>query len=442
LHDTYYVVGHFHYVLSMGAVFAMFAAFYHWIELFSGRRYSESLARVHFWLTFVGVNITFFPMHFLGLAGMPRRIPDYPDIYGGWNLISSIGSLVSVVGVLYFLIMLWYLVNDGDLTMRFDEHSRWIILNSSVYENGEQRVAYLPPYDFFSKYVPLYYTNAVTQRRHLIHLITICCLHHREYKKVSVVDNITQIQTVMNFYNVLSTFGARFFYLRFEYKQRWALKHRIESHGSILESCVPQFPILHLNREAILNKKYIYTPLTGEVRNRYNLLYSYMMCNFIKSVKPHGVWIGRFMQTEVLIANMPWIVMKTNATYNRYFKRQPEFYLHLNHLTKRQFWFFYNYLTQLQQHQDIKVLYQLNFSSNNNIHQAIFNLPVKQGLPLLKLFINAKNTRNILLTNSLISRIVLRFLASRPHRIGRKNSVQGRSAILTALVLPIYTQKI
>lgn len=442
LHDTYYVVGHFHYVLSMGAVFAMFAAFYHWIELFSGRRYSESLARVHFWLTFVGVNITFFPMHFLGLAGMPRRIPDYPDIYGGWNLISSIGSLVSVVGVLYFLIMLWYLVNDGDLTMRFDEHSRWIILNSSVYENGEQRVAYLPPYDFFSKYVPLYYTNAVTQRRHLIHLITICCLHHREYKKVSVVDNITQIQTVMNFYNVLSTFGARFFYLRFEYKQRWALKHRIESHGSILESCVPQFPILHLNREAILNKKHIYTPLTGEVRNRYNLLYSYMMCNFIKSVKPHGVWIGRFMQTEVLIANMPWIVMKTNATYNRYFKRQPEFYLHLNHLTKRQFWFFYNYLTQLQQHQDIKILYQLNFSSNNNIHQAIFNLPVKQGLPLLKLLINAKTTRNILLTNSLISRIVLRFLASRPHRIGRKNSVQGRSAILTALVLPIYTQKI
>jgi heme/copper-type cytochrome/quinol oxidase subunit 1 len=81
LHDTYYVVGHSHYVLSMGVVFGLFSAFYYWIDVFTGLKYSEHYGRIHFWLTFLGVNMTFFPMHFLGLAGMPRRIPDYPDIY-------------------------------------------------------------------------------------------------------------------------------------------------------------------------------------------------------------------------------------------------------------------------------------------------------------------------------------------------------------------------
>lgn len=107
LHDTYYVVGHFHYVLSMGAVFAMFAAFYNWIELVTGLKYSDILGKLHFWFTFVGVNLTFFPMHFLGLAGMPRRIPDYPDVYWSWNYISSVGSLVSVIGVFIFLFIIY-----------------------------------------------------------------------------------------------------------------------------------------------------------------------------------------------------------------------------------------------------------------------------------------------------------------------------------------------
>jgi cytochrome c oxidase subunit 1 len=106
LHDTYYVVGHFHYVMSLGALFGIFAAFYYWAPKMWGRMYSDKLAKVHFWLTFVGVNLTFFPMHFSGLAGMPRRIPDYPDAFAGWNAVSSWGSYVSGVATLVFLWLL------------------------------------------------------------------------------------------------------------------------------------------------------------------------------------------------------------------------------------------------------------------------------------------------------------------------------------------------
>jgi cytochrome c oxidase subunit 1 len=106
LHDTYYVVAHFHYVLSLGAVFALFAGFYYWLPKISGSFYNEELGQIHFWLTFIGVNLTFMPMHFLGLAGMPRS-PDYPDVYENWNTVASYGSLISLVGTGIFFYMLF-----------------------------------------------------------------------------------------------------------------------------------------------------------------------------------------------------------------------------------------------------------------------------------------------------------------------------------------------
>lgn len=117
LHDTYYVVAHFHYVQSMGAVTGIFAAFYFWISKLTGCQYPEHHGQAQFFLFFLGVNLTFMPQHFLGLAGIPRRYLDYPDAFLGWNVISSYGSYLSRLSFVYFFYIVY-------LTLRFGPKCR------------------------------------------------------------------------------------------------------------------------------------------------------------------------------------------------------------------------------------------------------------------------------------------------------------------------------
>lgn len=113
LHDTYYVVAHFHYVLSMGAVFSLLGAYYHWSPKMIGYRYNELLGKIQFYSIFLGVNLLFGPMHFLGLAGQPRRISDYPDAFAHWNYIASIGSLITLASIFLFIYIVYRQFTDG-----------------------------------------------------------------------------------------------------------------------------------------------------------------------------------------------------------------------------------------------------------------------------------------------------------------------------------------
>lgn len=127
MHDTYYVVAHFHYVLSMGAVFGIFAGLYFWCYKILGLKFNFQLSEIHFCLFFIGVNWTFFPMHFLGLGGMPRRIPDYPEAYQGWNMVSTWGSYISLVSLMLFLYILYETliqeIDEKEIVVEEDEYA-------------------------------------------------------------------------------------------------------------------------------------------------------------------------------------------------------------------------------------------------------------------------------------------------------------------------------
>ena len=146
MHDTYYVVAHFHYVLSMGATFGMFSAFYYWIGKITGLQYPETLGQIHFWMTFIGVNITFFPMHFLGLAGMPRRIPDYPDAYAGWNAVASYGSYLSFLAALFFFYVVYETLtgnekcpnNPWETTLNVSPTLEWVLPSPPAFHTFEE----------------------------------------------------------------------------------------------------------------------------------------------------------------------------------------------------------------------------------------------------------------------------------------------------------------
>ena len=112
-HDTYFVVAHFHYVLVPGAIFSIMAAVYYWIPKWSGNMYDERLGKLHFWLSFIGVNVTFFPQHFIGLAGMPRRYPDYALVFADWNMVSSVGAFLFGFSQLLFLFIVIKTVMGG-----------------------------------------------------------------------------------------------------------------------------------------------------------------------------------------------------------------------------------------------------------------------------------------------------------------------------------------
>lgn len=262
-HDTYYVVAHFHYVLSMGAVFALFSAWYFWIPKILGLDYDKLLAKVHFWIFFIGVNVTFFPQHFLGLQGMPRRISDYPDAFAGWNLISSLGSIISVIATWVFLYLVYLQLVQGKATSRYP----WLTpqfysdllqtLLNRAYNSLEWCLNSPPkPHAFVS--LPLQSIITVNKVKTLKNIFILISLYLVYYTKFSLVycdsprpwgiyfqdsatpqmEGIVELHDNIMFYLVIILFGVGWVLLRIirNYSSAKALiSHKYLNHGTLIE---------------------------------------------------------------------------------------------------------------------------------------------------------------------------------------------------------------
>jgi cytochrome c oxidase subunit 1 len=158
-HDTYYVIGHFHYVLSLGALFAIFAGYYYWSPMVTGLYYNNVLSKIQFWLFFIGANVTFLPMHFLGMNGMPRRIPDYPDAFAGFNAICSFGSLLSIVSLLYFGYVIYDQLVNGLVNKDLSTNS--LLKDPDFFESNEtfkSNEVKSESIEFLLNYPPMFHT--------------------------------------------------------------------------------------------------------------------------------------------------------------------------------------------------------------------------------------------------------------------------------------------
>jgi hypothetical protein len=178
----------------MGVVFGLFSGFYYWFDIIIGSKFSEEWGKIHFWLTFIGVNLTFFPQHFLGLAGMPRRIPDYPDAYSGWNYISSIGSLVSVIGIIVFVYVILNAISQKNLLV--DKKNSFYLLY--IYQG------------YFVYLINKFWSLLFKYNRNIIENSII---NKDIVKKSKLWKNNIYIFEKYNFFNVLPNYDLTYIYL-------------------------------------------------------------------------------------------------------------------------------------------------------------------------------------------------------------------------------------